>query len=165
MLSIPVINLLKDKRFRLHIELLAGKRGLGKKITIPRIQKPGLALTGDTSNLHPGRIQILGRSEMDYLESLKVPMKAKVISGMCAADITCIIVTRGSSVPETLLSKCDQSEIPLMRTKLLTSTFVNRATRFLEENLAESSCIHAVLLDVFGVGVLMIGKSGIGNAL
>ena len=71
MLNIPVIKILKDTKHRLHLELLAGKKGLGKKITIPRIQKPGLALTGDTKNLHPGRIQIIGKTEMRYLNSLR----------------------------------------------------------------------------------------------
>ena len=60
MLNIPVINLLKDTEHRLYLELLTGKKYLHKKIVIPRIQKPGLALTGDTTNLHPGRVQIFG---------------------------------------------------------------------------------------------------------
>jgi len=91
-------------------------------------------------------------------------MKLKVIKGICAADITCIVITRGVHIPKALQTQCDRSSIPLMRTKLLTPTFVNRATRFLEENLAESSSIHGVLMDVFGVGVLLIGKSGIGKS-
>lgn len=164
MLSIPVIKILKDTRHRLHLELLSGKEGLAKKITIPRIQKPGLALTGDVSNLHPGRIQIFGRAEMKFLDSLPAARRRQVISSMCKIDIACIIVTRSAQIPKPLVDGCRSHGIPLMRTKLLTSTFVNRASRFLEENLAASTCIHGVLLDVFGVGILMIGKSGIGKS-
>lgn len=164
MLSIPIIKLLKDTKHRLHLELLAGKQGLAKKITIPRIQKPGLALTGDTSNLHPGRIQIFGRAELAFLESLATARRRSIVKEMCRVDIACIIITRGAMIPKPLLEACRTHGIPLMRTKLLTSTFANRAGRFLEENLAASTCIHGVLLDVFGVGVLMVGKSGIGKS-
>lgn len=164
MFNIPVINLIKDTKNRLHLELLTGKAGLGKKIVIPRIQKPGLALTGDTSNLHPGRIQIFGRAEMRYLTTLTQAKMKKVFSDIGDMDIACIVITRGATAPNPLLDICKKHEIPLMRTKLLTSTFVNRATRFLEESLAASTCIHGVMLDVFGVGVLLVGKSGIGKS-
>lgn len=164
MLSIPVIKILRDTEHRLHLELLAGKDGLAKKITIPRIQKPGLALTGDTSNLHPGRIQIFGRPEIKFLELLSASERKAVIGSLCRIDIACIIVTRDANVPKPLIEQCRLNSIPLMRTKLLTSTFVNRAGRFLEENLAASTCIHGVLLDVFGVGILIVGKSGIGKS-
>ena len=164
MLNIPVINLLRDTQYRLHLELLAGKEGLAKKITIPRIQKPGLALTGDTSNLHPGRIQIWGRAEMEFISSLAHPKRRQVLDLVCSVDIACIVVTRSADVPKHLLVLCNKHNIPLMRTKLLTSTFVNRATRFLEESLAASTRIHGVLLDIFGVGILIIGKSGIGKS-
>jgi len=164
MLNIPVINLLKDTKHRLHLELLTGKPGLGKKIVIPRIQKPGLALTGDVSNLHPGRIQIFGRAEMKFLSSLSTQKMKKILGGISEINIACIIITRGSEAPKPLIEICRSNGIPLMRTKLLTSTFVNRATRFLEESLAASTSIHGVLLDVFGVGILIVGKSGIGKS-
>jgi HPr kinase/phosphorylase len=164
MLSIPVINLLKDTKHRLQLEILAGKKGLGKKISIPRIQKPGLALTGDTSNLHPGRIQVLGKSEMRHLNSLPLKKLKDIVEKIGEVDIACIIITHNISAPLPLVTMCEKKRIPLFSTKLLTSTFVNRATQFLEESLAASTCTHGVLLDVFGVGILIIGKSGIGKS-
>jgi HPr kinase/phosphorylase len=164
MLNIPVIKLARDSQHRMHLELLAGKDGLAKKITIPRIQKPGLALVGDTSNLHPGRLQIFGRAEMKFLNSLSKKQAMSVINAMFEVDIACIIITRNEIVPEHLVALCNKHDIPLMKTKLLTSTFVNRASRFLEESLSASTCIHGVLLDVFGVGILIVGKSGIGKS-
>lgn len=164
MLTIPVIKLLKDTKHRLHLELISGKNGLIKNIVIPRIQKPGLALIGDTSNLHPGRVQILGKPEMRFLNSLPAPKRKSVIEAICKVDIACLIVTQNAEIPKPFIEQCRVHDIPLMRTKLLTSTFVNRAGRFLEENLAASTCIHGVLLDVFGVGILMVGKSGIGKS-
>lgn len=164
MLSIPIINLLKDTKHRLQLEILAGKKGLGKKISIPRIQKPGLALTGDTSNLHPGRIQVLGKSEMRHLNSLPAKKIKEVVEKIGEVDIACIVVTHSTAAPQPLVSICEKKRIPLFATKLLTSTFVNRATQFLEESLAASTCTHGVLLDVFGVGILIVGKSGIGKS-
>jgi HPr kinase/phosphorylase len=164
MFNVPVISLIKDTKNRLGLELLTGKAGLGKKIVIPRIQKPGLALTGDTSNLHPGRIQIFGRAEMKYLSTLSQIKMEKIFSAVSKIEIACIVITRGAIPPKPLLDVCRKNNIPLMRTKLLTSTFVNRITRFLEESLAASTCVHGVLLDVFGVGVLLVGKSGIGKS-
>lgn len=164
MLSIPVINLLKDTKHHLQLDILTGKKGLGKKITIPRIQKPGLALTGDTSNLHPGRIQVLGKSEIRYLNSLPEKRLKQVLEKMSDIDIACFVVTRNATPPAPLVTLCKKNTIPLFRTKLLTSTFVNRASQFLDESLAASTCIHGVLLDVFGVGILLIGKSGIGKS-
>lgn len=164
MFSVPVINLLRDKDHRLQLELIAGKKGLSKRITIPRIQKPGLALTGDISNLHPGRIQILGKAEMRYLSSISEKKLKAVIEKICELDIACFVVTRDIEPPQVLLRTCNKRDIPLFHTKLLTSTFVNRATRFLEESLAATTTIHGVLLDVFGVGILIIGKSGVGKS-
>ena len=164
MFNVPVINLLRDKQHQLHLKLLAGKKGLGKKITIPRIQKPGLALTGDISNVHPGRVQILGKAEMRFLTTLAAKKQKSIVDRICSLDIACFVVTRNIEPPAALIKACGSCNIPLFSTKLLTSTFVNRATRFLEESLASSTTIHGVLLDVFGVGILLIGKSGVGKS-
>lgn len=149
----------------MHLQLLAGERGLSKKITIPRIQKPGLALTGDVSGIHTGRIQVLGKSEIAYLEQLKVAERRKILDAICASiDVTCFVVTANLVPPTPLAEACEQHHIPLFRTHLLTSTFINRVTRFLEDHLTASTCIHGVLLDVYGIGILIIGKSGIGKS-
>ncbi|MBI4211186.1 MAG: HPr(Ser) kinase/phosphatase [Deltaproteobacteria bacterium] len=164
MFSIPVIHLLKDASHELHLKLIAGKEGLKKRITIPRIQKPGLALVGNISNLHPGRIQVLGKAEINYLSSLKKADRNRITEKMCCCDIACFIITRQLPVLPEMVKACDRHDIALLSTHLLTSTFVNRASRFLDETLSASTCIHGVLLDVFGVGVLLIGKSGIGKS-
>jgi HPr kinase/phosphorylase len=164
MFSVPVINLVKDTKHNLKLEILAGEKGLGKKISIPRIQKPGLALTGDTSNLHPARIEVLGKSEMRYLKTLSEAKLKEIIAKLSEVDIACFVVTHNAEPPKGLISMCEKKRIPLFRSKLLTSTFINRVTKFLEEALSASTCIHGVLLDVFGVGILIVGKSGIGKS-
>lgn len=164
MISIQIAELLKDQEYHLDLKLVSGKKGLLKKITIPRIQKPGLGLTGDTSHLHSGRLQVLGRSEIRYLNSLSSQELQKVLKKICQTDLSAMVVTRGNEPPNILIEEAEKNSIPLFSTNLLTSTFVNRVTKFLEDKLTASTTIHGVLIDVFGVGVLIIGKSGIGKS-
>lgn len=164
MLAIPIIQMIKDKDHQLQIELLTGDKGLGKKITVPRIQKPGLALTGDVSHLHAGRVQVLGKSEMRYINSLSPTERKHVINAMCKVDISCFVIT-SKNMPDALLTEiCKKRNIPLLTSPLLTSTFINRVTRFLEDQLTASTTIHGVLMDVYGIGIMIIGKSGIGKS-
>ena len=164
MLSIAVNDLLKDVEHRLHLQLVAGKKGLSNKITIPRIQKPGLALTGDVSHLHPGRVQVLGKPEFLYLQSLKKPELKKIAKKMCTCGVACFVMTRENSPPAEFLQACDEHHVPFFITHLLTSTFINRSSRLLDAFLTATSSVHGVLIDVFGVGVLLRGKSGIGKS-
>lgn len=164
MLSTPVASLLQDSEYQLHLELVTKELGLDKKVTIPRIQKPGLALTGDTSNLHTGRIQVLGRSEIKYLNSLPKKQLNDIVNKICQVDIACFVITRNNMPPQGMIECCNKNKIALLKTDLLTSTFINRVSRFLEDKLTASTCIHGVLLDVFGIGTLVIGRSGIGKS-
>ena len=164
MLSIVVHELLKDTEHHLCLQLIAGKKGLHNKITIPRIQKPGLALTGDVSHLHPGRIQVLGKPEFLYLHSLKAAELKALAKKMCNCNLACFVITRDNLPPQEFLQACEENNIPFFVTHLLTSTFINRASRFLDSFLTATSSLHGVLVDVFGVGVLLRGKSGIGKS-
>jgi HPr kinase/phosphorylase len=164
MISIQVAEFLRDNEYHLNLEQVAGKKGLLKKITIPRIQKPGLALTGDTSNLHSGRLQILGKSEITYLNGLPAKKLRSVVEKICKIDLSAMVITRGNPVPPILLEEAEKNSIPLFTTNLLTSTFINRVTKFLEDKLTASTNIHGVLMDVFGVGIMIVGKSGIGKS-
>jgi len=164
MISIQVAEFMKDSDYHLNLELVAGKQGLLKKITIPRIQKPGLALTGDTSNLHSGRLQILGKSEISYLNGLPEKKMRSVVEKICKIDLAAMVITRGNIVPDILIEEAEKNSIPLFSTNLLTSTFINRVTKFLEDKLTASTNVHGVLMDVFGVGIMIVGKSGIGKS-
>lgn len=164
MISIQVADFLRDNEYNLNLELVAGKKGLIKKITIPRIQKPGLALTGDTSNLHSGRVQVFGKSEINYLNTLPKKQLKEIIHKIYQVDLACLVVARGNAVPTELIEGAEQNGVALFSTNLLTSTFINRVTRFLEDKLTASTTLHGVLMDVFGVGIFIMGKSGIGKS-
>ncbi|HEX5037421.1 MAG TPA: HPr(Ser) kinase/phosphatase [bacterium] len=162
MISLPVQALLDDRDYQLEIENLGGD--LKKKILIPQIQKPGLALTGFAANLQPGRLQVLGNSEISFLKNLKPAQASKVLRKICKREIAGFIITNRNEPTPALKSETARARIPLLRTTLTTGIFIQRVMKFLEERLTETTTVHGVLTDVFGVGILLMGKSGIGKS-
>lgn len=164
MAELSIKELLGEEEAGLDLELLAGERGLENLVSAPRIQKPGLALAGYTTNLHPDRIQVLGSTELSYLEQLDAQVAAENLANLCALDISCFIITKGQEPPQILIEEVQKRGIPLLRTHHQSSTFISLITKFLEERLLPATTVHGVLVDVLGVGVLLIGDSGIGKS-
>ncbi|MEM6292407.1 MAG: HPr(Ser) kinase/phosphatase [Myxococcota bacterium] len=138
--------------------------GLDRRTTRPRIQKPGLALTGFTKHVYSDRVQVLGLSEIDFIVSGD---EAEVLPGLqkfLDKDPCCLVLTRGLEAPDLLMREAKARGVPILGTGLMTSTFITRLTRRLEELLSPTASIHGVLVDVLGVGVLLIGRSGVGKS-
>jgi len=123
-----------------------------------------LALAGHIESLHPDRVQLLGYSEISYLQSLPEPMAWMRTRDLCNKELPCIIVTRGLIIPEYLVSACQGQSIPLLRTATPSSEFLEQLRSFLSSCLKPTANIHGVLVDVFGIGILLVGKSGIGKS-
>ncbi|MDW7644620.1 MAG: HPr(Ser) kinase/phosphatase [Desulfuromonadales bacterium] len=162
--GLSIQELLSEKEAGLDLELLAGEKGLSNLVTVPRIQKPGLALAGYITNLHPDRIQVLGSTELSYLDHLPPDTAASNLRQLIALDNSCFIITKGQDAPEMLIRETEKQGTPLLRTHHQSSTFISLITKFLEERLLPATTVHGVLVEVAGVGVLILGKSGMGKS-
>jgi HPr kinase/phosphorylase len=161
--TVTIDQLIADNREGLGLEIMVGT-GLEREIAIPRIQKPGLALTGYTEQLHPQRMLVLGGTEIDYLCSVTPSELVIGIDTVMAAEPACIVVTRGLEPPRVLTEACAREGVPLLVTRMPSAEFIGEVTIYLEDQMAPSTSTHGVLLDVLGVGILLLGKSGIGKS-
>ncbi len=162
--ALTVRRLLRERRGELKLKLLAGRRGLDRAIEQSRVQRPGLALTGYFDYLRYGRVQILGASESGYLATLPARRRRSLLARLAACDVTCFVVTRGLPPPPELRQAAERRGVPLLGTPLESTPFIKRLTGWLDEELARSAQLHGVLVDVFGLGVLIAGESGIGKS-
>jgi HPr kinase/phosphorylase len=161
---VPVAALLSEDASPLGLRLLGGRSGLINLIDRSRVQRPGLALTGFTRYLNPGRVQILGGSESSYLRTLLVKKRAAVLHRLMSRKLCCVVVTRGLAAPPELTREAEARGIPLLATGYDSTFFIKRLTEFLEDRLARTARLHGVLIDVLGVGVFIRGESGIGKS-
>jgi HPr kinase/phosphorylase len=164
--SITVEGLLKSRAeaIGLPFELLGGRDGLERTISSPHIQKTGLALAGFDAYLQPARILVFGESEIRYLESLDVGNRLNVLAAAFSHDIPCVLITGGWEPPVELLAASDRYHVPLLRTAVSTPVAIAKIEYLLDDELAERQVIHGVLMDMLGLGVLLIGESGIGKS-
>jgi HPr kinase/phosphorylase len=162
--AIRVGALLDDKKFDLRLTLVAGGQGLSRRITSSRIQKPGLVLAGFTENLHKERLQVFGNTEMSYLRTLPRERKVEVLRAFFALDVAALVVTKDLDIPPEMVAAAEQAGVPLLKSSHLSSAFITSVQACLADSLTVSTSMHGVLLDVFGVGILLLGKSGIGKS-
>ncbi len=148
----------------LGLSVLSDWEGLDRRVSRPRIQKPGLALSGFIKHVYPDRVQIFGLTEIDYLLSIAEPTARENLGAYMARGLCAIVITRGLEPPDVLMEVAQVHGVPVLRTDLMSSTFIQRITRRLEEMLSPTATIHGVLVDVLGVGLLLIGRSGVGKS-
>jgi HPr kinase/phosphorylase len=148
----------------LDLDLLAGAAGLDRRITLPYIQKTGLALAGFDEYLRSGRVLVFGESEIRFLERMETPLRTQVLRTLFARDFPCVLMTMGLDGPAELAAEAERAGVPLVRTALPTPAAIARLTSLLEDRLAPRETRHGVLLDILGLGVFLIGESGIGKS-
>ncbi len=163
-MKIHVRTLYEDSSFNMELRLMTSETGLSRSIEHPRIQKPGIALAGYVESLRPNRVQVLGKTEINFLDSLSIDERRSSLSGFFSQQIACICVTTGLELPEGLQTMAEEEGVALFVTPLVSSTFINRVNSFLDEHLSPEISLHGVLLDVFGVGIVITGQSGIGKS-
>ena len=159
-----VADLFEQRQKSLDLVLLAGEAGLTRQITGSDISSPGLVLAGFTDRFPSQRMQVLGETEIMYLRSMDAERRQDVLDGFLGTDVPVVFVTKALEAPAELLAIAKDRSIPVLQSKLKTGEFYRRIKPFLEEEFAPATAIHGSLADVYGVGLLFVGASGIGKS-
>ncbi len=148
----------------MDLEIFAGRESLDRRITISQPQKTGLALSGFDAYLQPGRVLVLGGSEVHYLDTLTAEERGAAMRRIFGRSLPCVLITGGAPVPAEAIAEADAAGVPLLRTQTATPDAIARLSAALDLHLAPRCTVHGVLTDILGLGVLVIGESGIGKS-
>ena len=162
--TITTRALLDDPGLQLNVRLVAGAAGLDREISHSRIQKSGLAMVGHMHGIVPTRIQILGETEMSYAEGLSPAGQRQAARHLFSTNLACVMVTRGAEPKPAMCEEAERTSTPLVVCAERSSAAITAIHTLLDERLAPRTRIHGVLVDVFEVGVLLLGRSGIGKS-
>jgi HPr kinase/phosphorylase len=161
---VKVRDLLERKGDPLQLEALTGDAGLDREMPTAEASSPGLVLAGYTKRFASTRIHVLGQTEITYLASLDPAARRQSLETFFTFDLPCVVITKGQEAPAELLELARAKGVAVIRTKLKTSELFRRLKPFLDEAFAPTTTMHGSLADVSGVGLLFIGRSGIGKS-
>jgi HPr kinase/phosphorylase len=154
------------ERLKTHIQLtdLNGGIGFDRRLESPEISSPGLVLAGFVDRFVPNRLQALGETEIAYLNSLTQVKRHDLLAQYFGFRVPAVFVTKGQSLPSGLLEAARDAGVALIRSELKTAEFYRRIKPVLESEFAPHTMMHGSLADVYGVGLLFTGRSGIGKS-
>ena len=162
--AIPVSAFLEENKTRLGLELIAGKSGVRNVIISPELNRPGLVLTGFVDLFTYNRVQLIGNTELLFLNTLPKKQRIEAFEIICQFDLPCIIFTNGRYPEPEVIRICNKKGIPLILSSLTTTQFVHLFSYYLEDIFAPSTNMHGTLVDVYGMGLLFTGRPGIGKS-
>lgn len=144
--------------------LLVGGAGIGRPITTPELKRPGLALAGFLGGVVAGSIYVVGRNECAYLDGRPADERARNLAAFLASGPAAILLTDGLAPPGDLLAAAEAAGVPVLTTPAAETETIRFVDLLLERRLAPATSIHGVLMDVYGLGVLIAGESGVGKS-
>jgi HPr kinase/phosphorylase len=162
--TLSVRELLENRRESLALELLTEGADLDRSVADSDISSPGLALAGYTQRVPEGRMQVFGETEITYLDTLSESEKHDRLKGLFGFDIPAVFVTKSQRIPDLMVRLANDAGIPVFRSSLSTKEFYLRVKPYLAAAVAPQVALHGSLADVYGVGLLFVGPSGVGKS-
>jgi len=154
----------KDIIEKFKLELISGEEGIDRPISTSDISRPGIEMAGYFTYYPAERIQLLGKTELSFFKQLDDEQKKVRMEKMCTDITPAIIVSREMDVPKELIEASERESVPVLRSSFKTTRLSSHLTNFLESRLAPTTALHGVLVDIYGIGVLIMGKSGVGKS-
>jgi HPr kinase/phosphorylase len=161
---IPVEKMYREKKEALELTLLTNEPGLKKRIPTSEIHRPGLALAGFVERFASQRTQVLGETEMTFLSGQDELGRKRAVENIFKFDLPCVVITKGIAPLPELTEVANRKGVPVFSTRLSTTDFINRLGVYLDGLFATHTTHHGTLVDIYGVGLMYIGKSGVGKS-
>jgi HPr kinase/phosphorylase len=158
-LSVTVERLIKD--FDMEV-LVEGEKNI--EVQVNDINRPGLQLGGFYNYFSPERIQVIGKAEWSFLDAMGIELRKKRIDKYFTFNLNCVVITRDLEPHEDLIKAAKKNKVWVIRTSLVTTKFISKITIYLAGKFAPETRLHGVLVDVYGIGILITGESGIGKS-